>query len=207
MKFKLSYTIRDLEIIGNDPIKLDMPKSNQIQLIYKTPTEEERKIGHKSQNTFLDIIGEFKPTKNSAPVFEALEKGLRPKEGIKALQVSDMVKHTGPEYGLDFYPNPFIDFTSKIRAELASAGRSVTSIIRWRYKQEGQSSPISVRGFSYWSEQKNDWKNLPTQNTIKITSPRRGRINPSKVVIQEIVTLLDKHQSEPLAHELLTREL
>jgi len=75
MLFKLSYTIRRLDLRGDQSLDISLPNSDEIRLIYRPPSNEEREIGHKSYNAFLDVIGDFKPTKNSLPIFAAMLEG------------------------------------------------------------------------------------------------------------------------------------
>ncbi len=201
MLFKLSYTILRLDIRGE--LEICPAGLNDIKLIFRPPNDEEREKGHKSNNAFLDIVGDFQPTKKSAPVFEALFEGRRPKEREKALCAEDMIKREGPEYGLDSYPDPFIVYVQSINKKLALAGKSVTSILRWRHAQEGEPSPISSRGTFCFNEARNCWIPVPGQFSVSIVSPRSSVLNSTEVDISEIERLLCASNIEPLAHELL----
>jgi len=130
-------------------------------------------------------------------------EGRRPKEAEKALSSEQMIHRDGPEYGLDYYPNPFIDFVCTVNNKLASAGRSVTSILRWRYAQEGESSPINSRGTFCFNESKDCWVPVPNRFSVSSVTPRQSLLNPSKVDGREITKLLKTNNTEPLAHELL----
>lgn len=125
MLFKLSYTIRRLDIRGE--LEICPAELDGIKLTFRSPNDKEREQGHKSYNAFLDVVGDFQPTKNSIPVFDALFEGRRPKEREKALCAEDMIEREGPEYGLDSYPDPFVVYVQGINKRLALAGKSVTS--------------------------------------------------------------------------------
>lgn len=203
MLFKLSYTIRRLDIRGKQAIEICPTDLNGINLIFRSPDDKEREKGHKSYNAFLDIIGDFQPTKKSMPVFEALFEGRRPKEREKATSAEDMIEREGPEYGLDSYPNPFMEFVQNINNQLSFAGKSVTSILRWRYAQEGEPSPISSRGTFCFNEANECWVPVPSQYSVSIVSPSSSVLSSAEVDVCEIERLLCASNIEPLAHELL----
>jgi hypothetical protein len=203
MLFKLSYTISSLDLKGAQFLEMSPPSLGGIKLIFRSPNDEELEQGNKSYNALLDIIIDYQPSRKSIPVFDALFEGRRPKEGEKANTAESMIHHEGSCYGLDFYPNPFIDFIQGVDKKLSSAGKSVTSVLRWRYAQEGKSSPISTRGTSCFNESTQKWIRVPGQYSVLNVTPKSSSLNISQVDSEEIARILDTHDAEPLAHELL----
>ncbi len=57
MYFRLDLTVRDMQI-END-FEIDYGGKHQIKVVLRTPTEEEQKIGHKKENPFCTITGQW----------------------------------------------------------------------------------------------------------------------------------------------------
>jgi hypothetical protein len=80
MLFKLSYTVKRLDIHSRDLLKFELGGSDNIRVFIRAPSTEERSKGHQSFNALLDILGDFELSKKSRPVFNALIEGRRPLE-------------------------------------------------------------------------------------------------------------------------------
>ena len=83
MLFKLSYTVAYLDIHSSELMKFELGAPDDIRLFVRAPTDDERSKGQKSFNAFLDILGEFEPTKKSLLVFNAWLDEMRPTGGEK----------------------------------------------------------------------------------------------------------------------------
>jgi hypothetical protein len=203
MLFKLSYTIQRLNIHSRDVLKFELRGSENIRLFVRAPTDEDRSKGHESFNAFLDILGDFEPTKRSLPVFNALLEGRRPPEGEKARSAEDMIHREGPSYGLEYYPDPFVSFVDTVSKKLSSVGRALVSVLRWRYAQEGPPSPIGNRGLFYSDNNGNSWHLLPRRYSICVVTPPHSVLQLHKIDHDEILGFLESNSQEPVGHELL----
>ena len=179
------------------------PSTENIQVILRAPSDDERSKGHKSFIAFLDILGEFVPTKKALPVFLALFDGRRPPESQKAKTAEDMIVREGPSYGLEYYPDPFVSFVDRIHEELSSVGRKVVSILRWRYAQEGPPSPISTRGLFCAISKEDSWHSVPGRYSILNVTPPHSVLDSRQVEEDEVLALIESQGGEPVGHELL----
>ena len=203
MLFKLSYTVQHLDILSEEILNFRLEGAENIHLSVRAPNKEERSKDHKSFNAFLDILGEFEPTKKSHMVFIALADGKRPPEGEKAMSAEDMIHRDGPSYGLDYYPNPFVSFVDEIHSKLNSVGDALVSILRWRYAQEGPRSPIGGGSLVFSNDNGNSWYPLPARYSIRNVTPPHSFLDPHKTDYEEIIELLESNLREPVGHELL----
>jgi len=203
MLFKLSYTIGHLDIHSRELLKFELGDSERIELFLKAPTDEERSKGQKSFNANLDVLGDFEPTKRSLPVFDALIQDRRPPAGEKATSAEDMIHREGPSYGLKYYPEPFISFVDTVVAKLSTAGRSLVSILRWRYAQEGPPSPIGNRGLFCSNDNGVIWHPVPGRYSIRSVTPPHSVLDPHMIDSKEIIEFLESYSQEPVGHELL----
>jgi hypothetical protein len=203
MLFKLSYTVGRLDIHSRELLKFELGGLESIELLVRAPTDEERSKGKKSFKAILDALGDFKPTKRSLPVFDALIEGRRPPEGEKAKSAGDMIHREGPSNGLEYYPEPFISFVDTVSARLSKAGRALVSILRWRYAQEGPPSPIGSRGLFCSNDNGDSWHSLPGRHSIRNVTPPHSILDPHMVDCKEITEFLESNSQEPVGHELL----
>jgi hypothetical protein len=203
MLFKLCYTVNRLEIhsLGFLEFNLNVPEA--IRLVLRPPTDEERARGHKRFNAFLDILGEFEPSKRSLPVFNALVEGRRPPQRQKATSAEEMTIRVGPSYSLEHYPNPFVSFVEKVVDKLSSAGCTLVGILRWRYAQEGPPSPISSLGLFCSNDDGVSWHPIPGRYSTESVTPSHSIFFGQEVDINEILDLISSDLHEPVYHELL----
>lgn len=203
MLFKLSYTVDRLDIHSEEILNFKLKYEENIQLFVRAPNNEERTIGHKSSNAFFDIQGDFEPTKKAYPIFNALIEGKRPPEGEKSNCTEDMIHRTGPSYGLDDYPNPFVAFVDKVNTKLSSVGHDFISKLRWRHALEGPPAPIRHLGFYCSNDNADSWHTLPGRTSIRNVTPRYSALKSHKVDLEVIQELLESNVLEPVGHELL----
>ncbi|MFH0344663.1 MAG: hypothetical protein ACHBNF_21630 [Chromatiales bacterium] len=203
MLFKLSYTAGRLDIHSRDLLKFELGGPENIRLLVRAPTDEEQSEGHKSFNAFLDIMGEFKPTERSLPVFNALFEGRRPPEGETARSAEEMIHREGPSYDLEYHPDPFVSFVDTVYEKLSSVGRTLVSILRWRHAQEGPPSPIGGRGLFCSYDNGDSWHPLPGRYSILRVTPPHSVLESHKIDTGEILGLMEMNSREPVGHELL----
>ena len=203
MLFKLSYTVAYLDIHSRELMKFELGAPDDIRLFVRAPTDDERSKGQKSFNAFLDILGEFEPTKKSLLVFNALLEGRRPPEGEKARSAEDMINREGPSYGLEHYPDPFVSFVNTVEEKLSSPGHALVSVLRWRYAQEGPPSPIGSRGLFCSNDNGDSWHRLPGRYSILSITPPHSVLDPRVIDTDEILGFLESSSQEPVGHELL----
>jgi hypothetical protein len=203
MLFRLSHTANRLDIHSRDPLDFAIGGPEDIRVVIRAPAAEERSKGYESFNAFVDILGDFEPTKKSLPVFNALIEGRRPVEGEKAKSAEDMVHREGPSYGLEYYPDPFASFVDIVNGKLSSVSRALVDLLRWRYAQEGPPSPIASRGLFCSVNKGVAWHPVPGRYSIQIVTPPHSTLDAQKVDRAEIRKLLESNSQEPIGHELL----
>jgi len=203
MLFKLSYTVKRLDIHSGDLLKFELGGSDNIRMFVRAPSTEERSKGHQSFNALFDTIGDFELTKQSRPIFNALIEGRRPPQREKARSAEDMIHREGPSYGLEYYPDPFISFVDTVNKKLSSVGRTLVSILRWRHAQEGPPSPIGSQGL-FCSDNKGDsWHSLPGRYSVQDVTPPHSVLDLHKIDHMDILELIESNSQEPVGHELL----
>lgn len=203
MIFKLVESVNRLDIHSKQPLKIKLTASKAVDILVRPPTDEDRDKGHKSYNAILELIAYFDPKKRARPVFEALLEGRRPPEGEKASSAEELIYREGPSYGLDYYPDPFISFVENVYQDLATAGREVVSVLRWRYAQEGPPSPIGAGSFSVSNDNGNTWHSLPRRYSTRDVTPPHSVLYSEGVDQKEVLNLLESNSQEPISHELL----
>jgi hypothetical protein len=204
MKFKLSYTISRLDIHSKDILKFELSSNSEnIQLLLRAPTHDERSKGFKSFNAFLDIFTDIQPSKNSRPVFDAFLDGRRPPAGEKAKSAVDMIYREGPSYGLEYYPGPFVSFINMVQGKLSTAGDSLVKILRWRYAQEGPPLPIGIIGLFCSKNNGETWHPIPGNYSIINVTPPHSVLDTKEINVNEISASIKSDSQEPVGHELL----
>ena len=203
MLFKLSTTIRHLDFHDSNCLVVPWPNEARIWIEFRAPNDDERKIGHKSYNAMLDAYGEFEPTKKSEPTFAAIAEGRRPPLGKQAKSANDLVIREGPSEGLQYYPNPFAAFVDQTRDMLYTPTKSMASVLRWRYAQEGPAAGLSHRGFFFSTDSGKTWHTIPGRYTLKNVTPRQSVLRMQSIDTEELSRLACSVGREPLAHELL----
>lgn len=206
MLFKISYTVERLDISSKDILNLNLKGEENIHISLRSLNAEERSKDNMSVKAFIDIQGDFEPSKKSLPIFDALIDGKRPPKGEKAASAKDMIFKEGPLYDLDYYPNPFISFVDKIHNKLSSTGMAAIDILRWKYALEGPPSPLRCETFGNFlcsKDNGNTWHRIPNRLTIHSQARFYTPFLLHKVNHTEIIDLIEAASREPLGHELL----
>lgn len=203
MLFKLNYTIRDLIIPKDEPLVFDFEGQRKIEVIVRSPNQEEQSQGHKSTNAFCIASSTFKASKKNLAIFEQIKKN--------EVWNSDSDFGWGTRYkdasGLEItlphlsgFPDHFQSFIRQTHGELSEAAKCIVSVLRWRCNQTGRHNPISTRGMQ-WSYDGSFWHPAPFESHARVLADFSNlRINDATQ--RQVLSLAASIGSEPIYHEL-----
>jgi hypothetical protein len=201
MQFRLTYTIRDLEVCDT-PIRLEAGAHRDVSLKISNSSGSGKKATQRLTCRCEAQVDHKVSDKNLA-VFDKIEQNsyLKPSERDNA-----ELQYIGPDGeriflpSINAFPPHFSDFLRKVRMELHETIRNSIQVIRWRLNRRGCHSPFSVVGM-YWSRDGAFWHSCPTSLACRIEaldSPLA--ISPSD--ISGLESMIADGHAEPVYHEL-----
>jgi hypothetical protein len=101
---------------------------------------------------------------------------------------------------LSLMPEPFRAFDRQLAVAFGDALASATGLLRWRSRTFGASRPLSSRPRE-WSFDGEAWHMMPTDTGAQLIDS--AHVEVSARAADELQAMLDRGESEPLAHDLL----
>lgn len=206
MHFKLEFTVRQLLLGEGQSADFTFAGPHVISVRLWSPTPVERGSHFKQGDAYGAATSRREPNSKVSAMFEHLAGGELPSGSRLDAEWLDKVfdEHgrilpgeTPPAHVL---PEPFQSFIRDVTGELWDYARRTVHVLRWRTRAGGQHNPFTHRDM-LWSQDGTKWIRLPGFFSVSISDS--GGIPPlSKPVHEEILSLVQAGNTEPLGHEL-----
>ncbi len=206
MHFKLEFTVRGLLLGAGRNVDFNFAGTHAISVRLWSPTSAEQGVHFKQGDAFGSATSQREPNSKVNAMFVHLAGGdLPPGSEIDTTwldKVYDEHGHllpgeTPPAHVL---PEPFQSFIRDVTGELWDYARRTVYVLRWRCRAGGQHNPFTHRDM-LWSQDGTEWTRLPGFFSISL-SDSRGVPSLSKSIHEEVQSLVQAGNTEPLGHEL-----
>jgi hypothetical protein len=197
-----------LEIDPINPFSLKINENGEVKLTIRKPSDEELKIGYKTDSVFCISKIKVEPSSKILACFNDLISN-EPPNYIKSY--FDKMSNLGGEkeeyeeirkfsIPVSIMPEEFKVFFHNYYQMLTNATTRAIKLIRWRYKLQNQAhNPLSAGDYK-WSFNGHKWHPMPHSGYLHIKEfPFVSMTEEKRVEIQH---LLDNSMNEPIYHDL-----
>lgn len=159
---------------------INLDSANNIQVYFRSLTEEERSPEIRSDASFCRVTCEADA---SAKVVEGLSNYNEARSMWNKL------------------PAELREFANRWSLQLNDYVRLAVSTLRWRFALAGPHNPVVAAGATQWSLDGANWRQFPQE--LRLYGMAAQRVPPTSPYVDAVEDLIQRNEREPVAHELL----